>query len=410
MNSAWTPEITAALAATPSGVFVGGEWSEPAAGGRLETADPATGGTLTAVADAGPTDVDRAVAAARAALRDPAWADSTPARREEWLRRLADLLDADREAFALLETLDNGMPIKLAERLVDRAVGNLRYYAGWPTKMSGSTIEPSTPGGRNRLWAYTLREPLGVVAAIIPWNASITSATTKLAPGPRLRQHRRPQAVGEHAADRPAAGQADRGARPAAPASSTSSAAARTRAARWSSTGCRNGRLHRLDRGRPVDRPRLRRDPEAGAGRARRQVAEHHLRRRRHAPGGARRRPRDLRQYRSGLHRGLAHLRRPRGPRRGRRGHRQIRREAADRPGPRPADPARAGGQRRPEGAHPGRRRRRPGGRRDPGHRRLRGRGRRPRRRLLRRSRRSSPGSTRRCASPARRSSARSPR
>lgn len=182
MNSGWTPEITAALAASPTGLYVGGEWSEPASGARLETVDPASGATLLAVADAGSDDVDRAVAAARAALRDPAWADSTPAQREDWLRRLADLVEADRDAFALLETLDNGMPIKLAERLVDRAVGNLRYYAGWPTKMSGSTIEPSTPGGRNRLWAYTLREALGVVAAIIPWNASITSATTKLAP------------------------------------------------------------------------------------------------------------------------------------------------------------------------------------------------------------------------------------
>ena len=182
MNSVQTPEVTAALAAVPEGVYIGGVWAPPASGARLDTADPATGQTLMAVADAGADDVDRAVAAARAALRDPAWRDVAPSRREDWLRKLADLLEADRDAFALLETLDNGMPIRLAERLVDRAVANLRYYAGWPTKMTGSTIEPSTPGGAGRLWAYTLREPLGVVAAIIPWNASITSATTKLAP------------------------------------------------------------------------------------------------------------------------------------------------------------------------------------------------------------------------------------
>ncbi len=182
MNTVQTPEASALLADGPTGLYIGGRWVEPLSGARLATTDPSTGGALTEFADAGTADVDAAVAAARAALRDPAWADAAPSRREDWLRKLADLVEADRDAFALLETLDNGMPIRLAELLVDRAVANLRYYAGWPTKMTGSTIEPSTPGGASRLWAYTLREPLGVVAAIIPWNASITSATTKLAP------------------------------------------------------------------------------------------------------------------------------------------------------------------------------------------------------------------------------------
>jgi aldehyde dehydrogenase (NAD+) len=182
MSSAEASESARIVEATPANLYIGGEWVDPIAGGSMATIDPSSGEVTAEVADAGPEDVDRAVAAAEAALRSPAWSRSRPAEREAWLRELADLLEGERDEFAALETLDNGMPIRLAERLVDRAVENLRYYAGWPTKIVGDTIEPSTPAGRDRLWAFTLREPIGVVAAVIPWNASITSATTKLAP------------------------------------------------------------------------------------------------------------------------------------------------------------------------------------------------------------------------------------
>jgi acyl-CoA reductase-like NAD-dependent aldehyde dehydrogenase len=175
-------ETAEAVQSTPHQLYVAGQWTDPISDHSLETIDPSTGKTLRTVADAGSDDVDAAVAAAQSAFASAAWSRSRPSEREAWLHKIADLLEADREAFALLETLDNGMPIRLAQRLVDRAVENLRYYAGWPTKLVGDTISPSTAAGSERLWAFTLREPLGVVAAIIPWNASITSATTKLGP------------------------------------------------------------------------------------------------------------------------------------------------------------------------------------------------------------------------------------
>jgi acyl-CoA reductase-like NAD-dependent aldehyde dehydrogenase len=170
------------LEGVPLKLLIGGERVDAADGATLATVDPATGDMLGEVPDAGAADVDRAVDAARRALVDPSWRDALPSERERWLHALADALERDRDAFALLETLDNGMPIKLAERLVDRAVANLRYYAGWPTKIVGETMTPSVAAGRERYFAFTVREPVGVVGAIIPWNASITSATTKLGP------------------------------------------------------------------------------------------------------------------------------------------------------------------------------------------------------------------------------------
>ena len=173
----------AVLDAFPHALFIDGSWTDGAGTDRLTTIDPATARPLTEVVEAGPADVEAAVSAARRALHDPAWRRALPSTRERWLYRLADAVALRRDEFALLETLDNGMPIRLAGRLVDRAVANLRYFAGWPTKIVGDTIAPSAVAGRDsRLFAMTLAEPAGVVAAIIPWNASITSATAKLGP------------------------------------------------------------------------------------------------------------------------------------------------------------------------------------------------------------------------------------
>lgn len=182
MSTSESSGVAEAMRDTPLQLYIDGRWADPISDRSLQTTNPSSGRAIASVADAGAADVDAAVAAARAALESPRLAASRPSEREGWLRRLADLLEQDRDAFALLETLDNGMPIRLAQRLVDRAVENLRYYAGWPTKLVGDTISPSTAAGPERLWAFTLREPVGVVAAIIPWNASITSATTKLGP------------------------------------------------------------------------------------------------------------------------------------------------------------------------------------------------------------------------------------
>lgn len=175
--------IPLALDGVPRKLLIAGEWRDALDGGTRPTIDPATGEVLCEVADAGSADVDAAVQAARAALRGPAWRQAPPTQREAWLRELADALEREHDVFALLEALDNGMPIRLAARMVDRAISNLRYFAGWPTKIVGDTMVPSLPsGGGERYSAYTLREPVGVVGAIIPWNASLTSATTKLGP------------------------------------------------------------------------------------------------------------------------------------------------------------------------------------------------------------------------------------
>ncbi|HEY7216291.1 MAG TPA: aldehyde dehydrogenase family protein [Thermoanaerobaculia bacterium] len=163
----------------PAKLFIGGEWVEPAGGRTLDVENPATEEILTEVAAAGTADVDRAVAAARSAL-DGDWGWNTPAReRGRLLWRLADALEARIDEFARLETLDNGKPI-FESRYVDvpAAVEALRYFAGWADKIMGETIPVSGP----IVLAYTLREPVGVVAAITPWNFPLIQALWKIAP------------------------------------------------------------------------------------------------------------------------------------------------------------------------------------------------------------------------------------
>jgi len=130
------------------------------------------------VAVAGREDVDRAVAAARRAF-EGAWARVKPAGRQRMLFRLADLVEQHGDELAELEVLDNGMALSAARGAVARVADLLRYYAGWATKLHGETVENSAPG---ELFSYTLREPLGVVGAITPWNSPLVTATWKLAP------------------------------------------------------------------------------------------------------------------------------------------------------------------------------------------------------------------------------------
>ena len=163
----------------PARLFIGGEWVEPAGGRTLPVENPATEEVLCEVAAAGVADVERAVAAARAAL-DGDWGWKTPAReRGRILWRIADALEARIDEFARLETLDNGKPI-FESRYVDvpAAVEALRYFAGWADKIMGETIPVSGP----IVLAYTLREPVGVVAAITPWNFPLIQALWKIAP------------------------------------------------------------------------------------------------------------------------------------------------------------------------------------------------------------------------------------
>ncbi|MBL1102011.1 aldehyde dehydrogenase family protein [Streptomyces sp. 205] len=160
-------------------LFIGGEWADASGGGQFETTDPATGRPLGLVADAGGADVDAAVAAARSALEDPAWAGLSPAERARMLWRIADLIEANADELAELETRDQGQPLSIARDVsVTAAAEHFRYYAGWVTKIEGETSPVSFPG----VFQYTRREPVGVCALITPWNFPLMIASWKLAP------------------------------------------------------------------------------------------------------------------------------------------------------------------------------------------------------------------------------------
>ncbi len=161
-------------------MLIGGKWVDAVSGKTFETRNPATGEVLAHVAEADSADVDQAVKAARKAFESGPWPEMTPSERSRLLWKLSDLIEKHREELAQLETLDNGKPIFFS-RIVDvpTAIDVFRYMAGWATKVEGTTIPISAPG---KYLAYTLREPVGVAAQIIPWNFPLIMAAWKLAP------------------------------------------------------------------------------------------------------------------------------------------------------------------------------------------------------------------------------------
>ena len=169
---------------TPRTMLVGGEWRNAVSGARIDVLDPATGETIATVPAGDAADVDLAVKAARAAFESRDWGAARSVDRERWLLKLADLLEANAAELAELETIDNGKPLVVSQRVdVPSAVDFLRYCAGWATKIEGTTVEPSLPGfRRNEFFAYTRREPVGVVGAIIPWNFPLLMAAWKIGP------------------------------------------------------------------------------------------------------------------------------------------------------------------------------------------------------------------------------------
>ncbi|MFT4212959.1 MAG: aldehyde dehydrogenase family protein [Microbacterium sp.] len=173
------------LADDPGRLLIGGAWADAADGARFATIDPATGRTLAQVARGQSSDVDRAVAAARRALTVEPWASMSATDRSALLWRIADLMTAHLDDLAELETLDQGKSLRTSRfGEIPAAVNQFRYYAGWPTKITGETIPASsgkTPAGR-QLFAYTRREPVGVVGAIVPWNSPMVMTAMKLAP------------------------------------------------------------------------------------------------------------------------------------------------------------------------------------------------------------------------------------
>ena len=162
-------------------LFVGGTWT--AASARFSTLNPATGQPLADLAAASSADVDAAVAAAMSAFKGE-WGSLAPSRKGLLLSRLADLVERDTEILAQLESLDMGRPFGMgAQLMVPNLVATLRYYAGWADKINGEQIaNDGYMGAPIPTHAYTLRQPLGVVAAIVPWNAPLMILGWKLAP------------------------------------------------------------------------------------------------------------------------------------------------------------------------------------------------------------------------------------
>lgn len=162
-----------------SKLFIDGEWTGSSGTSAIDTIDPSTGRVIETVPTANRGDVDAAVAAARAALSNPAWAGLLPVQRAGLLFKLASLVDEHHEELAQLETRDQGQPIGVSRMVsVTGAAEHIRYYAGWVTKMQGSTNPVSFPDTLN----YTRREPVGVNALITPWNFPLMILTWKLAP------------------------------------------------------------------------------------------------------------------------------------------------------------------------------------------------------------------------------------
>jgi acyl-CoA reductase-like NAD-dependent aldehyde dehydrogenase len=161
-------------------LFINGEWQH--ASETFDDLNPSTGRLLTKVANGSNLDVDRAVRAARAAL-DGAWGDLPGVARGALLNKLADLIERDAEELARLESLDIGKPAAQPAMLdVPNAIATFRHFAGWADKIKGETIPTAGYMGMAPTHSYTVREPIGVIGAIIPWNTPLMIAAWKLAP------------------------------------------------------------------------------------------------------------------------------------------------------------------------------------------------------------------------------------
>ena len=161
-----------------SNLFIGGNWNEPRSGKRFQTTNPATEEVITDIAVAGEEDVDLSVQHARKAVEEGPWSKLSASDRGKLLHKIADAIMAHVDEFAYLETIDIGKPISESRNIDVPFVAELfHYYAGWANKYHGETI----PVKGNYL-NYTLREPVGVVGTITPWNFPLLLASWKIAP------------------------------------------------------------------------------------------------------------------------------------------------------------------------------------------------------------------------------------
>lgn len=157
-------------------LYVNGAFIESASGKTFKTPNPATGETLTIVAEAGREDIHKAVVAARMAFDEGPWSRMSTAERSRLMYKLADLMEEHKEELAQLETLDNGKPIRETMAAdIPLAIEHMRYYAGWATKIVGQTIPVS-----GDYFNYTRHEAVGVVGQIIPWNFPLLMAMWKM--------------------------------------------------------------------------------------------------------------------------------------------------------------------------------------------------------------------------------------
>tara|TARA_R110001599_G_C12270264_1_gene661359 strand:+ start:2051 stop:3553 length:1503 start_codon:yes stop_codon:yes gene_type:complete len=166
------------------GMMIGGASTQASDGGTIPVFDPSSGDQIAVVPEGTVEDVDRAVKAARKAFEDTSWAGLKPAARERLILKLALALEEHAQEFSEIESLNSGRLI-MNTRLfdVDLSVDCLRYMAGWATKLHGKTIPVSVPYAPDMdFFAYTTREPVGVVAAITPWNVPLGQAIWKIAP------------------------------------------------------------------------------------------------------------------------------------------------------------------------------------------------------------------------------------
>jgi aldehyde dehydrogenase (NAD+) len=166
------------IGAEAKGLLIGGKWVQPLTGESAETFDPTTGEVLGRYALASAQDVDRAVASARRAFEGP-WSKFTRADRQRVMLKLADLIEANYDELALLDSFDMGVPISFAPFIRPMVINTFRYMAGQAVAIHGKTLDNSLP---DDILSFTLREPVGVVGGIIPWNGPIFNCTWKIAP------------------------------------------------------------------------------------------------------------------------------------------------------------------------------------------------------------------------------------
>ena len=168
----------------PRKMLINGKWVDAVSGKTFPTYDPSTGEVLAKIAEGDRADIDLAVKAARKAFDEGPWRKMTPSERGKLIWKLGDLIDQHVEEFAFLESLDNGKPLTVARAAdVPLAAELFRYMAGWATKLEGNTIPLSVPyTPKAKYLSYTLREPVGVVGQVIPWNFPLLMAAWKLGP------------------------------------------------------------------------------------------------------------------------------------------------------------------------------------------------------------------------------------